>query len=443
MNKMFAVIKREYLQAVRKKMFIFMTIFFPVLMAGVVIVPTMMMAKGMGGKKVAVIDGTGALQSSFGHHIEPVAPDPKKALSGGNRGELPQSIDVEYVAANGTASLTAAAKPYLNRLNVDKDTGQRIDAVMLIPGNAFAGSDAKMTFYSRSSTDFITQERVASVANRAIQRQRLAGRGIDSNAVDALTREVPVDSVQFSRSGEEKKGGEGNFIVGFVFAALLIIPSFIYGLETMRGIVQEKSERIVEVLVSSMTPRQLLTGKILGVAAVGLTQVGVWLTAIAAVGTFGLVSAKVAGLGFNLSQFLRPMVFVYFLLFFILGYLTFVCIYAIAGAACNTDKEAQQLVAPIQMLMMVPWFVMVAIITNPDSSFAVALSLMPVYGPITMFVRTLVSEPPVWHILLSIAVSLVTIAVFFYVTAKIFRVGILSYGKRPTIPELWRWMKVA
>jgi len=197
----------------------------------------------------------------------------------------------------------------------------------------------------------------------------------------------------------------------------------------------------VEVLVSSMTPRELLTGKILGVAAVGLTQVGVWLSLIAAVGAFGAATAMTAG--FDVSQFLRPMVFVYFALFFLLGYLTFVCVYAIAGAACNTDKEAQQLVAPIQMLMMVPWFVMFAIITNPDSSFSVALSLMPVYGPITMFVRTLVSEPPVWHVLLSIAVSLATIAVFFYVTAKIFRVGILSYGKRPTIPELWRWLKVA
>jgi ABC-2 type transport system permease protein len=190
-----------------------------------------------------------------------------------------------------------------------------------------------------------------------------------------------------------------------------------------------------------MSPRELLTGKILGVAAVGLTQVAAWLAIIAAVGAFAAASAMVGG--FDVNQFLRPMVFLYFALFFLLGYLTFVCVYAIAGAACNTDKEAQQLVAPIQMLMMVPWFVMFAIITNPDSSFAVALSLMPVYGPITMFVRTLVSEPPVWHVLLSIAVSLVTIAVFFYVTAKIFRVGILSYGKRPTIPELWRWLKVA
>jgi len=441
MNKMFAVIKREYLQAVRKKMFIFMTLFFPVLMAALFIVPGLMVAKGLGGKKVAVIDGTGALQSAFAHHLEPAAPDPKKALSGRSRGELPQSIDVEYVAAHGQANLTAPAKSYLDRLNADKDSGRRLDAVLLIPSNAFDGNDAKMTYYSRSSTDVFSQERLASVANRAIQRQRLSGRGIDPVVVDTLTREVPIDSVQLSRSGEQKKGSEATLIFGFIFAALLIIPSFIYGLETMRGIVQEKSERIVEVLVSSMSPRELLTGKILGVAAVGLTQITVWLALIAAVGAFMATSAMVAG--FNVSQFLRPMVFVYFALFFILGYLTFVCVYAIAGAACNTDKEAQQLVAPIQMLMMVPWFVMFAIITNPDSTFSVALSLMPVYGPITMFVRTLVSEPPVWHVLLSIGVSIVTIMVFFYVTAKIFRVGILSYGKRPTIPELWRWLKVA
>ncbi len=441
MNKMLAVIKREYLQAVRRKMFIFMTLFFPVLMAALFIVPSLMVAKGMGGKKVAVIDGTGALHDSFSHHLEAAAPDPKKALSGGNRGQLPQSIDIEYADAHGRANLDAASKPYLDRLYLDKKAENGLDAVLVIPANAFEGSDAKMTFYSRSSTDLFTQERMASVANRAIQRQRLTGRGIDPNVVDTLTREVPFDSVQLSRSGQQKKGSEANFIIGFIFAALLIIPSFIYGLETMRGIVQEKSERIVEVLISSMSPRELLTGKILGVAAVGLTQVTVWLSLIAAVGAFGAASALMAG--FDISQFLRPMVFVYFALFFILGYLTFVCIYAIAGAACNTDKEAQQLVAPIQMVMMLPWFIMFVIITNPDSPLSVALSMAPVYGPITMFVRTLVSEPPVWHILVSIAVSIATIAVFFYVTAKIFRVGILSYGKRPTIPELWRWIKVA
>jgi ABC-2 type transport system permease protein len=442
MNKMFAVIKREYLQAVRKKMFIFMTIFFPVLMGALFVLPRFLLAGGLGDKKIVVIDGTGALGGSFSRRLEPVAPDPKKALADQSQGELPQSIDVEYVDAHGQRDLSAVAKPYLDRLNsADKRSAKRIDAALVVPANAFEGNDAKLTFFSRSSTDVISEERLGTIANRAIQRQRLAARGISPSMVDTLTRVVPVESVQLSRSGERKKGSEANFIMGFIFAGLLIIPSFIYGLETMRGIVQEKSERIVEVLVSSMSPRQLLTGKIIGVAAVGLTQIGVWLLVIAAVGAFGSVVAVEAG--FDVTQFLQPMVFLYFPLFFILGYLSFVCIYAIAGAACNTDKEAQQLVAPIQMIMMLPWFVMYAIITNPDSTLSVVLSLAPIYGPITMFVRTLVSEPPISHVLLSIVISIATILVLFYGTAKIFRVGILSYGKRPTLPELWRWFKVA
>lgn len=442
MKKVLAVIKREYLQYVRRKMFIVMTLLFPVLMAGIVVVPGMLVARSLGDKHVVVVDATGALGSAFTKKIAPEAPDAKKAMRGGNR-DLPQSVDVEYVDAKGRTDLASFARPYLDRINADKRSGNRVDGVLLVPADAFESADATMTFYSRSSTDLISQERLGGVANHAIQRERLTRRGIDAATIDALTRSVPVDAVQLSRSGEQKKGGEGNFIVGFIFAALLLIPSFIYGLETMRGIVQEKSERIVEVLISSMSPKELLTGKILGVAAVGLTQVSVWILVIALGGTFLAGSAMAGGLPINVGQFIRPGVFALFPLFFILGYLTFVCVYAVAGAACNTEREAQQLVAPIQMVMMLPWFLMFAIITNPDSSMSVALSLMPVYGPLTMFVRTTVSQPPVWHVVLSIAVSLATITVFFYVTAKIFRVGILSYGKRPTIPELLRWLKAA
>jgi len=434
MRKMLAVLKREYLAAVRKKMFIVMTVLFPVLMSAAMLLPGLMVARGLGEKHVAVLDGTGKLQSAFTRTIAPVAPDPKAALRGRNRGELPQTIKAEYVVGTDV-------KAYLDRLNADRKAANKLDAVFLIPADAIDGADAKMTFYSRSSTDVITQERLGSIANRAIQRLRLSARGIDPNTVDALTRDVRTEGVQLSRSGEQKKGGELNLILGFLFAALLLIPSFIYGLEIMRGIIQEKSDRVVEVLVSSMSPRQLLTGKILGVALVGLTQVTAWMLMLVAVGTY--VGTIAATAGINVTQFLRPMVFVYFFVFFVLAYLTYVCIYAIAGAICNSEKEAQQLIAPISMLMMIPWFLMFAIITNPDSGLAIAFSLSPVFGPLTMFVRALVSEPPVTHLLISIAVSIATICAFFWITAKIFRVGILSYGKRPTMGELWQWLKVA
>jgi ABC-2 type transport system permease protein len=431
MKKISAVLKREYLSAVRKKMFIFMTLFFPVLMAGLMFIPIMMMAKSFTGKRVAVIDGTGRLSAAFSKPLTTAKP---------KRGDLPQMLDVEYVDAHGQ-DVQVAAKPILTRLAAGKQKNGGLDAILLVPADAFENSKATMTFYSRSSTDIMTQERLASSANRAVQRQRLSERGITAEQIEPIMREVPVEGVQLSRTGEQKKGGELNFVFAFVLAALLVVPAFIYGVEIMRGIVQEKNDRVVEVLISSMTPFELLTGKISGVALVGLTQVTVWMLILAGFGAFGAATAMNAGI--NISQVLRPMLFVYFIVFFILGYLTYVCVYAVAGASCNTDKEAQQLMAPIQMVMMLPWFMMMAIITNPDSSLAVGFSLAPVFGPVTMFARVVASEPPAWHIAVSIGVSIVTIAVFFWATAKIFRIGILSYGKRPTIPELWRWMKVA
>lgn len=435
MKKMFAVLKREYLSTVRKKMFIFMTLFFPVLMSGLMILPGLMMAKGLGEKKVIVLDGTGALADTF----------KKPLLSRGEqrRGQadaLRSNLHVEYVDAS-RQNVDVAAKPYMARVSAERKSSERLDGLLVIPADVFENEKATMSYYSRSSTDMVTQARLESSANRAIVKRRFIAKGIDAAMVDALTRQLPVEAVQLSKSGEQKKGGAANFIIGFLLAALFLMPSLIYGMETMRGIIQEKTDRVIEILVSSMSPLQLLTGKVTGIALVGLTQISVWLTITAVAAAFGAGTASMAGI--NVMQFVRPMMFVYFIVFFLLAYFTYVCMYAIAGAACNSDKEAQQMIAPISMIMLLPWFLMVGIITNPDSSLAVGFSLAPVFGPITMFVRTVVSEPPVSQVLISIVVSLATIAVFFWATAKIFRVGILSYGKRPTIPELVRWVKVA
>jgi ABC-2 type transport system permease protein len=438
-KKIFAVLKREYLAAVRKKMFVFMTLFFPVLMSGLMFIPIMMMTRALGDKNIAVVDATGRLASALSKPLTPEVPNARDAVRGRRR-DLPQALRLEYVDAHGQ-NAQEAAKPYLSRLMAGKQRSDALDAVFVVPANVFDDPNAKFTFYSRSATDIMTQERLAAAANHAMQRQRLLDRGITGAQLDAITASNDVEGVQLSRSGEQKKGGELNFILAFVLAALLIVPAFMYGVEIMRGIVQEKSDRVMEVLISSMSPFELLTGKISGVALVGLTQIGVWLLILGGGAAIGATAASMAGI--NVMQFLRPTLFIYFIVFFVLGYLTYVCVYAVAGAACNTDKEAQQMMMPIQLVMMMPWFVMMPIITNPESKMAVMFSLMPVFGPVTMFARTVASEPPVWHIALSIGVSIVTIFVFFWATAKIFRVGVLSYGKRPTIPELWRWMKVA
>jgi ABC-2 type transport system permease protein len=447
MNKMFVVMKREYLQAVRRKAFIIMTILLPILMIALVSLPALIMSKGMGKKRIAVLDATGKLEAAFARPNEKEPVDPKqearKALSDGGRSRtLPAEITIEYVDAR-SMNLDTGTKPYFARLIADKAAADKLEGVFVVPADAITKPDKGMTYYSRSATDLMTQERLGRLANRSLQSLRLTANGIQPKLVEDLLVDIPVEAVQLSRSGEKKTGGELNFIVAFIFGALLVLPSFVYGQEAMRGIVQEKTDRVVEVLISSVTPMELLSGKILGVAAVGLTQIFAWLVMLGVIGSVGTAIYATAGAGFNLAQFIRPIVFVYFFVFFVLAYLTFVCVYAIAGAVCNSDREAQQFVMPIMMVMMLPWFLMMAIVMNPDAPFAVAFSLMPVFGPITMFVRTLVTEPPMWHVALSIAISIATICGFFWVTAKIFRIGILSYGKRPTIPELMKWVRVA
>ena len=436
MNKFFAVFKREYLQAVRRKMFIIMTFLMPVLMAAMIIIPGILMERGMGRKAIVVIDGTGQLAAAF---KTPEATEQDLSLGGGAR-NIPNKVDIEYIDAKGQ-NLDEAAKAPLARLTQEQKEN-RLDGVFIVPTDAMSSSDARMKYYSRSATDFITQSRLASTVNEEVQRNRLIGRGINPDELEKLMARLRVDAVQLSKSGEEKKGGAANFLGGFILTALLFIPSFVYGLEIMRGIIQEKTDRVVEVLVSSMSPSQLLIGKILGVAAVGLTQIAAWIAMGAVVAALAAGSAVLAGEG-DLLALVRPATFIYFAIFFLLAYLTYVCIYAIGGAVCNNEREAQQLIMPVTMVMMLPWFLMAGIITNPESALSVGFSLSPVFGPMTMYVRTLVADPPMWHVALSILVSIATIAVFFWVTAKIFRVGILSYGKRPTIPELWRWVKVA
>jgi len=190
-----------------------------------------------------------------------------------------------------------------------------------------------------------------------------------------------------------------------------------------------------------MRPIELLSGKVLGMAAVGLTQLVAWVAMAAFLLGAGSSFASSADLGF--ASFARPGVAVSFLVFYLLGYLIYVCVYAIGGAIVNSEKEAQNFVGPIMMVLMIPWILVMPVILDPDSRMSVVLSLVPVFTPVTMFIRVLVSQPPAWQVALSVALCVATIYAMFWATAKVFRVGILSYGKRPTIPELWRWMKEA
>ena len=442
MRKLWAVLKREYRETVRKPSFLIMTVLGPFLMAALMLVPALLASRGMGERRIAVLDGTGRLREAvegLGKEAGAASsPFGRRAAGGGGpTGRLlPEYVDLFAVDPKN------AVGPYLERLSKERTPRERrLDGVLLVPADAFERPLGHMTYFSRSAADLLAQERLGRVVNRALQQARLAARGFSPSELELVLAPIPVESVQVTKSGQERRGGEGSVLLAMLFLTLLFVPSLVYGQEVMRGVIQEKTDRVVEILVSSMTPMELLSGKILGMAAIGLTQIAVWLAMGLAVAGAGLAQAGAAGL--DLSSVLRPSTAVWFVVFFLLSYLVTVGVYAAAGAVVSSEKEAQQILTPVMFVFVVPWLLLMPILTNPDATLSVVLSLVPIYTPMTMFLRILVSEPPAWQVALSLLLSVATIAFLLKATAKIFRAGLLATGKRPTIPELWRWLKEA
>jgi ABC-2 type transport system permease protein len=241
------------------------------------------------------------------------------------------------------------------------------------------------------------------------------------------------------KKGEEEKesGFIQEYFSTFAMVFILYMTIIIYGVSIMRGVLQEKNSRVIEILLSSANSFQLMVGKILGLGSVGLTQYLIW--SLMAIGLL-LIGSGFTALPAGLTS-ISPYIFIYFILFFILGYFLFASIYAGIGAMANTDQEAQQMSAPVVFLIIIPILVISFITRNPDSTTSVILSLIPFFTPILMFARVNISAPPLWQVWGSIGLLLLTIALFMWLSAKIYRVGMLMHGKRPTLPEIVRWLK--
>jgi ABC-2 type transport system permease protein len=232
--------------------------------------------------------------------------------------------------------------------------------------------------------------------------------------------------------------------VAYVLVLILYMTMFFYGAIIMRGVIEEKNNRVVEIILSSLRPFELMMGKILGIAAVGLTQYGIWALFGILASTYGrsiaggLVPAGAEG--FKVPT-IPPYIFLYFVVFFLLGYFLYATIYAAVGALVNSEKEAQQLLFPVSMLLVVPILMMMAVIKEPNGSLATVLSLIPFFAPILMLLRVCVLLPPVTQILASIVLLVLAILLVTWLTAKIYRVGILMYGKRPSLREIVKWVR--
>jgi ABC-2 type transport system permease protein len=293
-----------------------------------------------------------------------------------------------------------------------------------------------VVYSAKDVTDFAEDMELRNAVHSAVVKRQLAEKGMSDAQVDALIKPIDFDSVRIEK-GKEGASGAAVFLVSFTMAMLLYVNMLVYGFAVMRSIIEEKSSRVLEVLLSSLTAKHLLAGKIIGVGAVGLTQFLIWLVIAGAFAVLGLTASHSV-----LSNVHIPVMgLIAFGVFFILGYFLYSTMYAALGAMVNSDQEAQQVQWPAMLPTVFSIVLSTPVLQHPNSQLAFWSSMVPFFAPILMFVRIMADTPPVWQTALSIALMLLTTWGLLGLSSRIYRVGILMYGKRPTLPELRRWLR--
>ena len=413
-RKVRAIIKREYVEHIRRKAFWIFTILLPLMWIGFFAVSILTQTRASGVRRIAVIDPTGK-------YFAPL------------RAEIAQSKDAARFDLT-PAPVPPAGIDALRAELRDRIAAKKLDGYLLLDPESVAAG--KVAYRASSVSDFTYQERLERHLNSVLLRDRLISRGIPPGAIAELEKTVSIDA---KRADEKESGG---FLVSMVFFVFLYATLIQYGMYNLRGVIEEKSNRIVEIVISSVRPTELMLGKVIGIGLVGLTQYAIW--SVLAMNLALLSGSGIAAaLGFaNASIPTVPMsTLAYFVLFFLLGYFFYASIYTAIGAPFNSDQEAQQL-AMIPTLMIVSvWAFWGLIVNNPNSTLATVLSLVPPLTPMVMFFRVTLAPVPGWQVVLATAIMLASIVGMSWLAGKIYRVGILMYGKKPTVPEILRWMR--
>jgi len=412
-SRVFAVARREYLERVRSKAFLVSTILGPTLLAGLMILPILLTGQRGRPLRIAILDESGAL-----------GPDVAQSLSRRQVAGQPRFL-VEAAPAGPIAPTRADLQ--------DKVVRGELDGYLFLSADALQRSAAE--YYGRNVSNMMDLELMNKAVEEALVSRRLSGEGLDPERVRSLTRGVDLKRVRLTARGAREDRG-ASFILSLVLMTLLYTTLAVWGAAVMNSVIEEKTNRVVEVVVSSLSASRLFAGKLVGVGAAGLTQFTVWAVCLAAINAVGVASLGAMG---RLPE-LSPFLLVAFVLFFLLGYFLYGSMYAAIGAAVNTAQEAQSLVFPVMMPLLASVVMYPMVLTAPDSTLSVALSLVPFFAPLLMFLRMIAVSPPVWQVALSMLLMLATIAGITWAAARIYRVGILMYGKRPTFPEIIRWV---
>ncbi|MEK6321660.1 MAG: ABC transporter permease [Acidobacteriota bacterium] len=433
MKKVWVIIKREYIVRVRTRSFVIGTIISPLLLLGLIILPGFLAERGSGGnRQVTVLDQSGD-PALFGALKERVETRGSRSNSDGDDGF---GRATQFVLTRQIVPPDQNPNDLIKRQsNGEGEKGSEKSYLILVPGVL---DNDPPEYHAKNLSDFSIRA-LEEAVSAAISERRLMRAGFDATKISDYMKPVDLKMFKIGATGESKEGGvRQDFMIAFALLLFLYITVLFYGLFVMRGVIEEKQSRIVEVLISSVKPTQMMLGKLIGIGLVGLTQIGIWALSTALLSSFG--ATVFASQGAKMPN-IPTSLLVYFVLYFVLGFFLYATLYAMVGAIVTSEEDAQQVQFPVTMLIVMPMMIFGLVMSNPNSTSSIVLSMIPFFAPTLMMLRIAVINPPVWQILTSMAIMLATILGSVWVAARIYRVGVLMYGKRPSIAELGRWLR--
>ncbi len=449
MRKFLAVVKHEYKKVVLKWSFLIGTLLLPFLAACFAFVPLIIFSLKGEPTRIAIADPTAKILPRLERNLsaESMVEKAKKAAGDSVKIDASQEEKMRSSAAQFMQSFklvgyetSGKSTEALRTDLIARILNDEIDAYLIVPEN-FESSAATFEFRSRKGADFISNDTFKDALNDAVRSQRLADANISEEKLSELSAAVNLDEKGLDEAGGEKDS-DGVLAASFVIGLMIYITLAIYGQTILGAVVEEKETRIAEILFSSARPFELMLGKLVGVGLAGLTQLGIWVASAAILLGFLSLQADLQPILASVPPITALMV-VYFLIFFLLGFFIYASIFALIGSMVTTVQEGGQFAFPPIMIMLAAFYFCFAVIRDPNSSLSFWVTLAPFLAPITMPVRILAEMPPFWQIALSIAVNVAAIAGLVWVASRVYRVGMLMYGKRATIPEVWKWISQA
>jgi ABC-2 type transport system permease protein len=445
MRKFSAIVKREYIQRVRSRMFVVITIVGPLVISFFGIAPALIFSIQAGGPlKIAVVDQTGKLYEHFYDSVNENGPRPYQDPVNANQlnknpsqrfeemGEQRRnSFELEEVTTNGKS--LDELKKGLDARVLSKD----LDGYLILPADLL--NDGNPEYFGRNTGDVLTTKFLKEALSRAVRQQRLADANIDVRVVQQLSEPVQLEATKVSASGGIADRGEG-FALVFGAGFIMYLTILMYGQMILGAVIAEKETRISEILFSSVRPFTLMIGKLIGVSLVALTQLAIWGFAFLAFAAFGVSLLAARGVPLHVPN-VPAINFVYFGLFFLMGYFIYSTIYALIGSMVTTAQEGGQLSMPVVLLPLIGFYLFLPVSRSPDSPLAFWVSMFPFFSPMTMLTRIVTQTPPLWQIMLSLALGFGTVGLLTWLAARIYRVGMLMAGKKATIREVVRWVK--